>query len=225
MADGTLISISDGSPDDGQGSSFNISEDGGKTWVMNTLKDGPPGNHTNGVELNDGRIMTFSRDKGKTLGCLPKSISNDKGRTFTYHKSEFPGIGTVMRLALIRLEYSNPDLDPKGLGRKPILLVSIAPDGTTAKDANGKEAKVEGTYAAVSWDEGETWPVKRVMSNVKTGSKKYLAGPWNREITLDATHGQNKSYWAATQAPNGIIHLNDSRLNYAFNLAWLINGF
>ncbi|MHC4424314.1 MAG: SUMF1/EgtB/PvdO family nonheme iron enzyme, partial [Planctomycetota bacterium] len=78
-----------------------------------------------------------------------------------------------------------------------------------------------GTYAALSWDEGRTWPLKRVMSNVKTGSKSYMMGPWNRELTFDATHGQNKSYWAATQTPDGIVHLNDSRLHYAFNLAWL----
>jgi sulfatase modifying factor 1 len=225
MADGTLISFSDGSAIGGSGSSVNWSKDNGKTWSVRTIKDGPPGNHVGGVELKDGRIMTFSRDKGKMFGSLPKSISSDHGKTFSYSKTEFPGIGTVMRLALIRLEYSNPKLDPEGKGRKPILLVSIAKEGTKAKDANGKEATVEGTYAAVSWDEGETWPVKRVMSNVKTGSKKYMAGPWNREITLDATHGQNKSYWAATQAPNGIIHLNDSRLHYTFNLAWLISGF
>ncbi|MHC4213675.1 MAG: SUMF1/EgtB/PvdO family nonheme iron enzyme, partial [Planctomycetota bacterium] len=225
MSDGTLISFSDGSAIGGSGSSVNWSKDNGRTWSVRTVKDGPPGNHVGGIELNDGRIMTFSRDKGKMFGSLPKSISSDHGKTFSYSKTEFPGIGTVMRLALIRLEYSNPKLDPEGKGRKPILLVSIAKDGTKAKDANGNEATVEGTYAAVSWDEGETWPVKRVMSNVKTGSKKYMAGPWNREITLDATHGQNKSYWAATQAPNGIIHLNDSRLHYTFNLAWLISGF
>jgi len=225
MSDGTLISFSDGSAIGGRGSSVNLSSDGGRTWIMNTLKDGPPGNHTNGVELDDGRIMTFSRDKGRTLGCLPKSLSSDKGRTFTYHKTGFPGIGTVQRLVLMRLEYSNPALDPDGLGRKPILLVSIASDGMKGKDANGNITMIYGSYAALSWDQGETWPVNRVISNVKSGSEKYMAGPWNREISLDATHGQNKSYWAATQTPDGIIHLNDSRLDYAFNLAWLKNGF
>jgi len=224
MSDGALISFSDGSAIGGEGSSVNWSNDAGKSWSMRTIKDGPPGNHVGGVELNDGRIMTFSRDKGKMFGSLPKSISTDQGRTFTFSKTEFPGIGTVMRLALIRLEYSEPALDPDGKGRKPILLVSIAPDGMKGKDANGKDTTIYGTYAAVSWDEGQTWPVKRVMSNVKTGSKKYMAGPWNREITLDATHGQNKSYWAATQTPDGVIHLTDSRLNYTFNLAWLKTG-
>jgi len=222
MSDGALISFSDGSPDHGSGSSVNLSNDGGKSWSMHTLKDGPPGNHANGVELKDGRLMTFSRDKGRTLGCLPKSLSSDHGRTFTYHKTEFRGIGTVMRLALIRLEHSNLDLDPKALGRKPILLVSIAPDGMPGKDANGNDATIHGTYAAVSWDEGETWPLKRVMSDLRRGSEKYMAGPWNKEITLDATHGQDKSYWATTQTPDGIVHLSDSRLYYAFNLAWLM---
>ena len=46
--------------------------------------------------------------------------------------------------------------------------------------------------------------------------------PWNRTFTLDATHGQPHSYWAATQTPDGIVHLSDGRLHYAFNLAWLL---
>ncbi len=90
------------------------------------------------------------------------------------------------------------------------------------KDANGKDAVIYGTFTAVSWDEGKTWPLRRVLSNVKSGSEKYTAGPWNAEFTLDATHGQDKSYWAATQTPDGVIHLSDSRLYYGFNLAWLM---
>ncbi|MHC4475516.1 MAG: SUMF1/EgtB/PvdO family nonheme iron enzyme [Planctomycetota bacterium] len=222
-SDGALISFSDGSAIGGDGSSVNWSNDGGKTWSVRTVKDGPPGNHVGGVELLDGRIMTFSRDKGRTFGSLPKSISNDQGKTWTFSKTEFPGIGTVQRLALLRLEYSDPGLDPDGLGRKPILLISMASDGMKGKDANGNDATIYGTYAALSWDEGETWPVKRVMSNVKSGSKSYVMGPWNKTFNLDATHGQNKSYWAATQTPDGIVHLTDSRLVYAFNLAWLIS--
>jgi formylglycine-generating enzyme required for sulfatase activity len=202
----------------------NWSNDGGKTWSMRTVKDGPPGNHVGGVELNDGRIMTFSRDRGRTFGSLPKSLSSDQGKTWNFSKTEFPGISVVQRLALIRLEYSNPSLDPEGLGRKPILLVSMASDGMKGKDANGNDTTIYGTYAALSWDEGESWPLKRVMSNVKSGSTDYVMGPWNRTFILDATHGQNKSYWAATQTPDGIVHLTDSRLYYAFNLAWLKGG-
>ncbi|MHC4659042.1 MAG: SUMF1/EgtB/PvdO family nonheme iron enzyme [Planctomycetota bacterium] len=224
-SNGALISFSDGSAIGGDGSSVNWSNDGGKTWSMRTITDGPPGNHVGGVELNDGRIMTFSRDKGRMFGSLPKSLSSDQGKTWSFSKTEFPGIGMVQRLALLRLEYSNPALDPDGLGRKPILLVSIASDGMKGKDANGNDTTIYGTYAALSWNEGQSWPVKRVMSDVKSGSKSYVMGPWNRTFALDATHGQNKSYWAATQTPDGIVQLTDSRLVYAFNLAWLKSGF
>ncbi len=222
MTDGTLVSFSDGSVEGGSGSSVNLSNDGGESWFVRTVKDGAAGIHASGVELKDGRIMTMSRDKGAMFGCMPKSLSSDHGRTFSYHKTEFPGIGTVMRSALIRLEYSDVSLDPEGLGRKAILLVSIAGDGMRGKDANGKDGMIYGSYAAVSWDEGETWPLRRVLSDVKVGSEKYTAGPWNAGFELDATHGQNKSYWAATQTPDGVIHLSDSRLYYGFNLAWLM---
>ncbi len=224
ISDGAFISFSDGSAIGGGGSSVNWSNDGGKTWSMRTLKDGPPGNHVGGVELIDGRIMTFSRDKGRTFGSLPKSLSSDQGKTWSFSATEFPPISTVQRLAILRLEYSSGDFDPDGLGRKPILLISMASDGLKGKDANGNDATIYGTYAALSWDEGQTWPLKRVMSNVKSAAKSYVMGPWNRTFTLDATHGQNKSYWAATQTPDGVVHLNDSRLDYAFNLAWLTSG-
>lgn len=224
-SDGALMSFSDGSAIGGRGSSVNYSNDGGKTWSLRTIKDGPPGNHTGGVDLKDGKIMTFSRDKGRMFGSLPKSLSSNQGKTWSFSKTEFPGISTVQRLALLRLEYSNPALDPDGSGRKPILLVSMASDGMKGKDANGNETTIYGTYAALSWDEGKTWPVRRVMSNVTSGAKSYTGAPWNRTFTLDATHGQNKSYWAATHTPDGMIYLTDGRLMYTFNLAWLTNGF
>ncbi|MCF7974288.1 MAG: SUMF1/EgtB/PvdO family nonheme iron enzyme [Phycisphaerae bacterium] len=225
LSDGTLISFSDGSVPGGSGSCVNWSRDGGRTWSLRTGEQGPPGIHSSGVELNDGRIMAFSRDKGQTFGGgMPVSISTDQGRTFTSTASEFPSISTVMRSALIRLAYANPALDPEGQSRRPILLVSIAPDGIGARDAKGQMTTVYGTYAALSWDEGKTWPVKRVMSDIKIGSRTITMGPWNETCTLDATHGQPKAYWAATQTPDGMVHLNDSRLYYAFNLAWLMHG-
>jgi len=224
LSDGTLMSFSDGAVPGGSGSCVNWSLDNGKTWSVRTEKHGPPGIHCSGVELKDGRIMTFSRDKGQTFnGRMPKSLSPDQGKTFAFSESEFPPIFTVMRSALIRLEYSNPALDPEGRRRKPILLVSIASDGMQARDASGRKATIYGTYAALSWDEGQTWPLKRVMSDIKTGSQVCRIGPWNEAITLDATHGQTKAYWAVTQTPDGVIHLSDSRLHYAFNLAWLMD--
>ena len=221
-SDGAFISFSDGSALGGSGSSVNWSGDGGKTWAVRTLKAGPPGNHVGGVQLTDGRILAFSRDQGgRTFGTLPRSLSDDQGKTWSFSATEFPPVSTFQRLALLRLEYSSPVLDPAKQGRKPILLISFAADGMDGKDANGKAAKVSGTYAALSWDEGNTWPVKRVLSDVKSGSKDYVMGPWNKPFALDATHGQARAYWAATQSPDGIVYLSDGRLSYAFNLAWL----
>ena len=38
---------------------------------------------------------------------------------------------------------------------------------------------------------------------------------------MDATHAEPKGYLAATQTPDGIIHLISSGIHYRFNLAWL----
>ena len=105
-----------------------------------------------------------------------------------------------------------------------MLLISIAREGIEGRDANGEDTTIHGTFAALSWDEGETWPIKRVLSDVRSGSQTHFMAPWDRTFTLDATHGQPHSYWAATQTPDGIVHLSDSRLHYAFNLAWLLGG-
>ena len=43
-------------------------------------------------------------------------------------------------------------------------------------------------------------------------------------FTMDATHAEPAGYLAATQTPDGIIHLISSRLHYRFNLAWLENA-
>jgi len=223
-SDGDFLSFSDGSAIGGSGSSVNYSSDAGETWEVRGLH-GPPGIHVGSVELNDGRILAFSRDKGATFGALPQSLSADQGKTWSFSKTEFPPIGTVQRLSLLRLEYSQPSLPPGAPGPKPILLISIAPEGMKGKDANGHDTQIYGTFTALSWDEGKTWPVKRVLSDVKSGSQRHVMGPWNTTFTIDSAHGQPKSYWAATQTPDGIIHLSDGRLYYAFNLAWLRGAF
>lgn len=223
---GALVSFSDGSAKGVSGSSVNFSNDGGKTWSVRGDRGGPPGIHVASVELSDGRILVFSRDKGKTFDKrLPRSLSSDQGKTWTHSASDFPSISTVQRAALLRLEYSSPKLDPEGLDRKPLLLVSIASDGLEARDANGEVTTIHGSFAALSWDEGKTWPLRRVLSDVRSGAATYLSAPWNRAVELTPVEGQGKAYWAATQAPDGTVHLSDGRLVYAFNLAWVVGNF
>ncbi|MCP4456380.1 MAG: SUMF1/EgtB/PvdO family nonheme iron enzyme [Planctomycetes bacterium] len=108
-----LTSFSDGSAEGGSGASANCSSDGGASWAVRTIKDGPPGIHVGGVELTDGRIMTFTRDRGQTFdGKMPQSVSTDQGRTFTSRASEFPPLSTVMCPAVIRLAHSSTSFDP-----------------------------------------------------------------------------------------------------------------
>jgi len=221
-ADGAFLAFSDGSVlPDGSGSVVNWSGDRGATWSVRTEGQGPAGIHVASAELGDGRILAFSRDRGETFGPMPQSVSADQGRTWTSSPSEFPPITWVQRAVLLRLDHSDPGLDPEGRGRRPLLLISIANDGIDGLDASGQPATIHGTFAALSWDEGRTWPVRRVLSDVRSGSLSLVMAPWFRAFTLDATHGQPQAYWAGTQTPDGVVHLSDGRLYYGFNLAWL----
>jgi len=74
-------------------------------------------------------------------------------------------------------------------------------------------------FAALSTDEGETWPVQRLVSD---GPEHRLeGGAWTGEFVMDATHAEPRGYLAATQTPDGVIHLISSRMHYRFNLDWL----
>ncbi len=145
------------------------------------------------------------------------SISKDMGNTWTYTASEFPPIGGGQRLVLMRLREGS------------ILFVGFTdsssnlkrPKGMLFADASGRQRRVFGLFAALSFDEGRTWPVKKLITPGSKDAQKFDGGAWTRTFTLDATHAEPKGYLAATQSPDGIIHLISSKLHYRFNLAWL----
>jgi hypothetical protein len=93
----------------------------------------------------------------------------------------------------------------------------LQPDGTTKTGY--------GLVAALSYDDGATWPVRRLVTPVMAGGKPVPiqitdGGAW----TLDATHGEPNGYLASCQGRDGRIHLISSRNYYDFNLAWLTQG-
>lgn len=110
----------------------------------------------------------------------------------------------------------------------PLLLVSFtdhpqrtpeADRGMQFTDAKGNVYKGYGMYAAVSYDEGKTWPVKRLMTD---GEARFLnGGAWTGAFQMDATHAEPRGYLSGTQSPDGTIHVVSSRLHYRFNLPWL----
>lgn len=187
--DGRILLCCDAGPDGEAGSALHVSKDGGETWEDTGSLI--KGIHAGIVELKDGRLMAFGRGNAMD-GRMPCSISADGGYTWTYSATEFPPIGSGQRLVMKRLQEG------------PLMLCSFGPDGL---------------FVALSYDEGENWPVKRLLTD---GKKRVLdGGAWTGTFTLDATHAEPKGYLACTQSPDGTIHLLSSRVHYRFNLAWI----
>ena len=186
--DGTLIQACDATPGGEGPTAIHISRDGGKTWTD------PGGDirgiHAGVVELKDRRLMAFGRAQAID-GKMPISISDDMGKSWAYTASPFPPISSGQRLVLRRLNEG------------PLLLVSFnstrgGKGEMTFTDKDGKEYTGPGMFAALSFDEGATWPVRRLLTQTERGG-----------------------YLASTQTPDDMIHLISSRLYYRFNLAWM----
>ncbi len=221
LGDGTIVLPADAPlRNRSGGTALWMSGDDGRTWEIS--KGTIAGIHAGVVELADGRLLALGRSLRDTgLGKkLPQSISRDRGGTWAYSDSPFPAIGGGQRLVLRRLREG------------PILLVSFTDSsrikpaerrGLSFKDAEIGEFVGYGLFAALSFDEGATWSVCRLLT--LGGSSRMLnGGAWTRDFVMDATHAEPAGYLAATQTPDGTIHLISSRLHYRFNLAWLRQG-
>ena len=233
--EGWLIQPCDAGPGSHDGAAIHISKDGGKTWQdpwdgkpLPEFKEGNTGStiagiHAGVVQLKDGSLMALARGnsilnkEGKLR--MPMSISKDMGKTWTYYASEFPPIDGGQRLVFMRLNEG------------PLLLISFtdhplrtpeAEHGLIFPDREGNNYRGYGLYAAVSYDEGKTWPVRRLLTD---GIIRFLdGGAWTKHFLMDATHAEPRGYMAATQSPDNLIHLVSSRLYYCFNLAWITDG-
>ncbi len=231
--EGWLLQAADADAGPTGGSAIHISKDGGKTWAKPYTDDQTPqfkagatggliaGIHTGVAQLKDGSLLAFGRKDDipgpDSIGLrMPMSVSKDMGASWTYSASEFPPVWSGQRLVLYRLNEG------------PLLLVSFThhPDeregpkaGMPFKDSSGKLYKGYGMYAAVSFDEGKTWPIKKLMTD---GKDRYLnGGAWTGAFEMDATHAEPKGYLAMTQTPDNMIHLISSSVHYQFNLNWL----
>jgi len=207
-SDGTFVLPSDSQiprPGGQQGgTNLWLSRDGGATWADpgGTIA----GIHAGVVELKDGRLMALGRwdDIG---GNMPMSLSSDQGRSWSYRGSPFPPISSGRRLALTRLREG------------PIFLASFT-DEMVIRDASGAERTVRGLFAALSYDEGQTWPVRRLITDDGPG-RWLIGGAWTRRFWMGRSDAEPKGYLSVTQTPDGVIQLISSAQHYAFNLAWL----
>jgi formylglycine-generating enzyme required for sulfatase activity len=200
-----------------------MSGDNGKTWSIS--KGSILGIHGGVTQLKDGRLFGLGRFKTTVANAavsgtrMPQSISDDMGKTWEYRDSEFPPISGGQRLALLRLR-EGPILLLSFTDFRPAALKGTKLEGILIRDASGTKRRVYGLYAAVSFDEGKTWPVKKLVT--PGGPPRQLDGGAHTDIfTLDDTHAETGGYLSARQTPDGVIHLISSAQHYRFNLAWL----
>jgi formylglycine-generating enzyme required for sulfatase activity len=242
--DGRILATFDGAPYLGD---IAESRDDGKTWKRITedvrSKDFGPGStgraiagiHVGLVELADGTLWALGRfdkeaDHKLFHDHLPLSISRDGGRTWTYQISPFPSISWGQRFTLKRMKegplilcsYTDnmvkPDKTGKGiLGKKTQELV-----GMTCTDSAGKTFTGYGLFAALSFDDGKTWPVRRLLT--PGGPDQIFAGTDGGKFALGARRAEPNGYLASCVGKDGRIHLISSRNYYSFNLAWLTQG-
>ncbi len=222
LADGTIVVPCDAVTGGEGGSAIHISKDGGISWSDPGLEASKPtfeegesggliaGIHAGVVGLKDGSLLALGRGNNIN-GDMPMSISSDMGKTWAYSASPFPPISSGQRLVLMRLNEG------------PLFFASFT---GPHKDEEGMEfTKTEGgifrgygLYVALSFDEGKTWPIRKLLS---PGEGEYDGGAWTQLFKTDATHAEPRGYLAGTQAPDNTIHLISSKLHYRFNLAWL----
>jgi formylglycine-generating enzyme required for sulfatase activity len=224
--EGYIIVAGDANP----GSAVHISRDDGQTFVdpganrpVPSFTDGGTGAwiagiHCGFVQLLNGDLIAFGR--GDNIDdMMPKSVSSDMGDNWTYSASPFQPIGGGQRCVLLRLEYSYGER-LGGTVDSPIFLLSFG-SGTMLNGEHQLEG-CSGMFGTVSYDEGQTWTTKKLISNLQGSDYLYLdAGGNTGDFTMTRTQGEPKGYLSATQSPDGVIHVCSSRLYYAFNLVWI----
>jgi formylglycine-generating enzyme required for sulfatase activity len=217
---------------DNRQASLAASADAGKSWTFTDVAGrggdyrprgtGPrhAGIHAPLVELPDGRLMAAGRydrpeDQARFNGKTPFCFTVDGGKTWTYEASPFPAISTAQRQVLLRLKEG------------PLLFCSFTDQardwknrvGLSFKRRDGGEFTGFGLFAAVSLDDGKTWPLRRLIT--PGGKPRQVPGIDNGYFELGEALAERSGYLAACQTRDRRIHLISSKNHYVFNLAWL----
>ncbi|HYG38716.1 MAG TPA: sialidase family protein [Cytophagales bacterium] len=178
------------------------SDDLGKTWkrgdiVANNSPEFKNPSETMAVQLADGRVMLNIRNptdvKRRGISYSPDGISNWTKVTFDEELFEPTCMATIIR-------YSEKDKDGKNR------LIFINPDSRHLEKHPRKNLT-----AKLSYDEGETWPVQKVLNAGASGYSDVAIGPDGMIYCLYETNTVGEGW-------------NYSLLLKKFNLAWLTDG-
>ena len=126
-----------------------FSDDQGATWRYGATAEEGAAGHANELqfaELNDGSVMLNARNQGGGLKQRKNSISRDGGATWSATQHDATLIEPTCQASLLR----HPN---DGDAARDVLLFSNP--GTTAGRSNG--------VVRLSRDDGQTWPVSRVL--------------------------------------------------------------
>lgn len=186
------------------GSALWLSDDNGESWY--DTGGLIAGIHACIVQLLDGSLLALGRGD-EYHDRMMMSRSWDEGKSWSYSESEFDKIAMGQRAVLRRLQEG------------PLFFASFAKN-MLIQDRTGTQRRITGLFAAVSYDEGQSWSDKRLISTDKA-DEVWNGGAWTGEFKMDRSHAEPKGYLAMTQASDGWIHLISSRIHYTFNLEWI----
>ncbi len=247
-ADGRILQTSDTIWDNS--GMVTMSPDNGKTWTKLSVDDTKPvyrpgmtgttiaGIHVGLIERKDGSLWALGRIDNQEVAAtfehkLAISISRDGGKTWTYSVSPFPDITSGMRMTLKRLKegplllctFTDDFAHRDAAGRVTGPKKQAEMKGMTFLQPDGATMTGYGLFATVSYDDGETWPVRRLVTPVPPGGDGRKVQSTDSGIfTLDATHAEPHGYLGSCQGPDGRIHLITSKNYYVINFAWIVQG-
>ncbi|MHC4638515.1 MAG: SUMF1/EgtB/PvdO family nonheme iron enzyme [Planctomycetota bacterium] len=182
-----------------------MSRDNGLSWYNpgGVIRGG----HVCVTQLKDGRFFVLTRGE-EVEGMMATSISDDFGKSYTYSASPFPAIEGGQSSTLLRLREG------------PLFFGSFADWGIEITDASGTKREVRGLFAAVSTDEGKTWPYMRLITD--DGPGRPVESTNGGLFTMSAGNSEYQGYTNGCQTADGLIHIISSRQHFTFNLKWLM---
>jgi sialidase-1 len=183
-----VIPANHSEPDGVHRSHIVFSDDGGRTWTLGASSD-PGTNESQVVELADGRLMLNMRNHPpKAENFRMVATSKDLGRTLSVATPDRALVEPPAQASLLRLSTA------KAHDRNRLLF------------ANPASTRRERLTVRLSYDEGATWPVSRVVHSGPAAYSSLVALP-DLAIGLLFERGERSPY---------------ERITFArFPLAWL----